>query len=199
MNWLVGKSEPTFWKNYVNSFSNKKNENRFVVFDCQKTGLDWRNDTIISIGCIAIVEDRIIVSDTLELFIEKTKENEPTKVNIGSLEYGKKDIVAEEEALEKFLNYISNSVLVGLNTNLDIEMLNQILKRNGLGKLKNMVIDLNILYNKSKRKPLDELSTINSLCEAFNLKPNHRQNTAGNAYLLALIFQKLKKNIKIEI
>ena len=199
MNWLVGKSEPTFWKNYVSNFSGKKEINRFVVFDCQKTGLDWREDMIISLGCVAIVDDKIHVSDSIEIYIQDPKANEPTKVNVGNLELGKRDILTQEEALEKFLNYISNSILVGLNTNLDIEMINQTLKKHDLGKLKNMVIDLNILFNKTKRKPLDEITTINSLCEEYNLKPNHRQNTAGNAYLLALIFQKLKKSLKIEM
>lgn len=199
MNWLVGKSEPTFWKNYLSSFSSKKDTNRFVVFDCQKTGLDWREDSIISLGCVAIIDNKIHVSDSIEIYIEQPKDNEPTKINVGSLEYGKRDILTQEQALEKFLDYISNSILVGLNTNLDIEMINQTLKKHDLGKLKNMVIDLNILFNKTKRKPLDEISTINSLCEEYHLKPNHRQNTAGNAYLMALIFQKLKKNLVISI
>ena len=54
----------------------------------------------------------------------------------------------------RFLNFIKGSTLVSHNINLDVEMINQALKRLDLGRLKNDIMDTNVLYQ--RWKDLDE-------------------------------------------
>lgn len=201
MEWLIGKSDPVFWKEYTDTFSGTQSKTddgaRFVVFDCQKTGLDWKNDSILSIGCVGIINNELIVNDYLELYIDQ-RGNTTTTVHINPTISGQVVRYTELEAISKFLEYIKNAYLVGLNTNLDIEMINQVLKRNGLGKLKNIILDVNVMHNLKKKISYDSNSSLEELCDMYNLTKNHRQNTSGNAYLIGLLFLKLAKHVKLD-
>ena len=79
MNWFKRKSYPDFWEAYKNHFSKTQEQKlehiRFVVFDTETTGLDTKNDRILSIGCVAIEGLKIKVSDQLELYLKNSKVN----------------------------------------------------------------------------------------------------------------------------
>ena len=70
-NWLnkMVKEHPKFWMRYLSYFEENQNKKkRFVVFDCETTGLDYKSDSILSIGAVAIENNQIIVGDFMEVF-----------------------------------------------------------------------------------------------------------------------------------
>ncbi|MHB0756690.1 3'-5' exonuclease [Polaribacter sp. M15] len=207
MSIFVKQSFPPFFEAYLQSFKAKKESlknTRFVVFDTETTGLDVENDRVLSIGCIGIQNFSIIVADQLEVYLHQEKfTKESVKIH-GLLKSGTFSKIDELEALKTFLNYIKNSVLVAHHAAFDIGMINAILKRNHLPKLKNKVIDTAIFYKKTKYVKDNNHYSLDKLCTIFNLKMHDRHTAAGDAYLTALVFlksckllQKKKKNLRL--
>jgi DNA polymerase-3 subunit epsilon len=197
--WLTGNNLPQFWKNYLSFFDDedKGSKKRFVVFDMETTGLDWKEDIVLSIGAIGISGNAIEVGDYFETFIQQDKYNTHSVAGGSILKNNEEEKVIEAEALIQFLNYAKDATLVGHNINLDIEMLNQALKRLDLGRIKNPIMDTNALYIRWKNLPDDTLVTLDELCDALKIRKAVRNTASGNAYITALIFLKLKQKLSI--
>lgn len=199
LDWLTGKGDPEFWKKYVAHFD-KADANepvRYIVFDCEKTGQDWKEDQLLAIGCIAVLNDAIAVGDFFEVFITNQKENTQNEA-VEKLFKANTTSVEETDALPQFLTFIRNATLVGHSTNLDIEMINQALKRMNLGKLKNEVIDINVMHQRLKNLSEDQHHTLEELCDIYKVKKNNRSTASGDAYSSALVFLKLRRKLKMK-
>jgi len=196
--WLTGTT-PQFWKNYINLFDSDDNsaQKRFVAFDMETTGIDAKEDVILSIGAIAVVGNGIEVGDFLEVAIQQDKFS-PKSVafNNGIVDLNNEKVV-EAEGMIQFLNFVKDSILVGHNVNLDIEMVNQALKRLDLGRLKNPLMDTNALYQRWKNLPDDTRTSLDDVCDALKIDKSDRLTAWGNAYTTALVFLKLKRKIGI--
>ena len=207
MNWFKRKSYPEFWENYKSCFSKIQEQNiehiRFVVFDTETTGLDIKKDRILSIGCIAIDNLKIKVSDQLELYLKQETFNADTVKIHGLLKEGKLTKIEESKAIKHFLEYIKNSVLVAHHAAFDVAMINSALARLGLPKLKNRVLDTEQIFQKTK---LDSSKThfgLDELSNRFKIPLHDRHTASGDAYITALLFLKLvfklKSNSKISL
>jgi len=196
LNWGSRKNYPDFWKDYLNHFKKKKqagiNGTRFVVFDTETTGLEIKEDRILSIGAIGIIGNTLDVADSLELYIRQEAFNSKTIPIHGILKEGKVLKVSEEEAVAKFLIYIKDAILVAHHAAFDIAMINGCLLRQGLPKLKNKVLDTGILFKKTKLcDNLDRYYSLDELSNLFHLKKHDRHTSSGDAYLTGLIFLKI--------
>ncbi|ULC60787.1 3'-5' exonuclease [Flaviramulus sp. BrNp1-15] len=200
MNWFNRNSKyPVFYRTYLNSFKHKKKDLetvRFVAFDTETTGLNINEDKILSIGTVGIINFKIHISDTFECYlIQDTFNTETVKIH-GLLKTGHITKVEETKAIEDFLNYIGNAILVAHHAAFDIAMINAALKRMNLPKLKNKAIDTGHLYKKitnpkdNKHYSLDELSKI------FNITMHDRHTASGDAYITALLFVKIVAKLK---
>jgi DNA polymerase-3 subunit epsilon len=191
--WLKG-STPQFWKNYITLFDNDGNavSKRFVIFDMETTGLDAREDVILSVGAIAVIGNGIEVGDFLEVYIRQDKF---ASKSIAFNETNEK--VVEAEGIIQFLNFVKDATLVGHNVNLDIEMVNQALKRLDLGRLKNPIMDTNALFQRWKGLPDDARTSLDDVCDALKIEKSDRHTAWGNAYTTALVFLKLKRKLGI--
>lgn len=193
------KKYPDFYQEYLNAFTTQKaslDTLRFVVFDTETTGLDTTADRVLSIGCIAVQNFSIHISDQLELYVHQEKyERNSVKIH-GLLKKGTQTKVNEFDALQHFLGYIKNSVLVAHHAAFDIAMMNQILKRHNLPKLKNKVIDTGYFYKKTKYVKDNKQYGLDDLCKEFQLKMHDRHTASGDAYLTALVFLKTIKRLQ---
>jgi DNA polymerase-3 subunit epsilon len=196
-NWFKKdkKSYPEFWQNYLACFdakSDKKLVKRFVVFDTETTGLDFRSDVILSIGAVAIRGNSIVVNDCLEVFVEQNIFKTESVPIHGILKEGKEEKQAEVEAVIQFLDFIKDSTLIGHHVRFDIMMVNAALRRMGLGKLKNSSMDTDLMYRKFKGLQEDQHSSLDELCQVFKVEKSDRHTAAGDAFITALIFLRLK-------
>lgn len=190
--WLTGSS-PQFWKNYISLFDTDDHlkKKRFVVFDMEATGLDFKDDTILSIGAMGVTDGGIAIGDFLQIYVVNN-DSAPQSVALQAVVKNNNETVVEAEAMIQLLNFIKDATLVGHNINLDIEMINQALKRLELGRLKNDVMDTNVLFKRWKGITDDTQYTLDELCEALKIDKTDRHSAWGNAYTTALIFLKLK-------
>jgi len=196
-NWFKKekKSYPEFWQNYLACFdakADKKLVKRFVVFDTETTGLDVRNDVVLSIGAVAIRGNSIIVNDCLELFVEQNIFKTESVSIHGILKEGKEEKQSEAAAVVQFVDFIKDSTLVGHHVRFDIMMVNAALGRMGLGKLKNRSMDTDLMYRKFKGLQEDQHTSLDELCQVFKIQKSDRHTAVGDAFITALIFLRLK-------
>src|SRR5690606_5014751 len=100
-------NHPDFWKVYVDGFDKKIKkpiqETRFVAFDTETTGFDKKEDRILSIGAVDIINKTIKANHTLEIYIKQDVFNPETVKIHGILKDGDLKKITEEEAIKRFL------------------------------------------------------------------------------------------------
>lgn len=200
LNWFnkIIKEHPKFWETYLTYFEeNQSKEKRYVVFDCETTGLDYKSDRILSIGAVAIQHNEIIVNDYLEVFLQQEVFKAETVPIHGILREGKEEKIVEAEAVIRFLEFVKDATLVGHHVDFDIEMINQSLARLDLGKLKNQSMDTDIMYQKLKYLPYEQHTSLDELCTIYKIKKSDRHTASGDAFITALLFLKLKRKLEI--
>ena len=209
MNWFKKSTYPEYWNTYVSHFKNTQETDiekiRFVIFDTETTGLNINKDRILSIGSIAVYQKYIKVAERFECYLtQHIYHNESAKIH-GILQVGHYDKIEEQEGLIQFLNYIENAVLVAHHAAFDVAMINGALKRLGLPKLKNKVLDTGHLFAKTGLNESDKSHfSLDNLSNRFNIAQHDRHTASGDAYSTALLFLKiisllnLKKNITLK-
>lgn len=195
---------PDFWQEYIRLLPKENTPIeaiRFVVFDTETTGFNYANDRILSIGAVDIVKDTINLKNVFELFLEQDETFfNPKAVTIhGIRKHHIYQKYPENEAIEKFIRYISGAVLVGHHIGFDVKMINTALERMQLPILQNKTIDTGVLFKKTK--VINQLLnnnrhySLDDLCNEFNITMHDRHNAAGDALLTALVFLKIKSKL----
>lgn len=120
---------------YVADFLAIYNNEEIVVFDTETTGLNVFEDDIIEIAAMRI-RNGVIVGEPLDLYIET---NRPILKKLGDVDnplyelYHSKlnrgELLSPQEALQRFLDYLGNAVLLGHNVNFDYNILDNNLRR----------------------------------------------------------------------
>ncbi|MCX2681519.1 3'-5' exonuclease [Galbibacter sp. EGI 63066] len=192
-------NHPDFWKKYEALFQVKPPEyvgdNRFVILDTEATGFDFKKDRVLCIGAVSLQSNVIDISEVFEIYIEQEKFNPETVKIHGIIKNDKVKTFTEEEALVQFLDYIGNSVLVAHHANFDITMINQMLKRLRLPKLKNRVLDTMTLYRATRINSnlidRDKNYSLDQVAENLNISVKDRHTAAGDAMITAIAFLKI--------
>jgi DNA polymerase-3 subunit epsilon len=200
INWFHKKEKkplPGYFLQYQESFLNAKKlpikETRFVVYDTETTGFS-RKDRVLSIGAVSVIDNIINVNDTLEVYVKQKVFKAETVPIHGLLKGGEIEKITELAALKLFLKYIGNAVLVGHHIHFDVEMINEILRRNKLPILLNKTIDTGYLYKKSKHtiyQSGEKHYTLDNLCDELNISKSDRHTATGDAYITAIAFLKI--------
>ena len=196
---------PDWWLAYESVFKNNSyktpiQQDTYVAFDTETTGLDTKRHELVSIGAVKINAGAIESSKHFERYFHVAEPCEYASVLIhGVLKTsgGTKTI----EGIRDFLQFIGTSVLVGHHVNFDVAMINAVLKKT-IGKtLKNKTIDtahldnrITVLENYQYLKP--PIESLDALCRKYNIVMHDRHNAAGDAFLTAILFLKLTAKLK---
>ena len=191
---LFHKEYPEFWKKYTESFKNPAT--KYVVISMETSGLDTEKDVIMSIAATSIVENRIILKDSFEIYIKHTT---PLDISLDNefITVSKVEKVSEEVAIETLIEYLGNSIFIGHRIDFDIEMLNQMLSRLKLGKLKNEAYDIEAMFNKLSEAN-DKKYAMEEMSKFLNISISERNSVADDAYSIAILFLKLKSKLGIK-
>lgn len=193
---------PQYWKNHIDKVENCKKystlENiRFVALDTETTGFDYENDRMLSIGAVAFKGNKIMVSDSFEVYIKQDVFNKETVKIHGIRRNGKEEKISEEEALIQFLAYLDDAVIVAHHTVFDITMINCGLKRLKIGPLISKQLDTNYIYKKIMcPNEFKKTFSLDELCTIHNITMHDRHTASGDALLTAQLFLKLLAKYK---
>jgi len=170
----------------------------FVVLDCETTGLNPRTDRIITIGAVAVQNGEIALEDSFEGLIKIARNTAAVTVHGVTRDESLKGM-DEPDALELFLEYLKDGVIVGHHIGHDIGTLNAGYKRHWGFQLSNRsfdTMDLTLHLEKagafSGRPPIREF-TLDALCDMFGVVPHGRHTATGDALLTAQVFLRLRR------
>ncbi|UWY26502.1 3'-5' exonuclease [Flavobacterium sp. TR2] len=192
-----------FWKKEENNLFDESvtiEETRFVVLDTETTGFDYDNDRILCIGALVLQNGSINIQETFEVYLEQDHYDKSTAQIHGIL----KDLLikrpTELEALQQFLDFLGDSIIIAHHTIFDVMMINKALERNGLPQLQNKTLDTAYLYKKTliqshlfERK---DHYTLDDLADKFDISKKDRHTALGDAYITAIAFLKIVKKLK---
>ncbi len=198
------KNLPDYWIKYASLFkespSKDFNDLIFVVLDTETTGFSFEDDRILSIGAVKIKKESISVQEVFDIYLEQEKFNKETVHVHGLLKNGQRECISEVLALEKFLDYVGNAIIVAHHAGFDMGMLNTALERNDLPKLKNTVLDTGVIYKKTLIKSYlvqpKSNYTLDELAEKFSISRKDRHTALGDAYITAVAFLKIISRLK---
>lgn len=203
------KTYPPFWQSYLEGFKKPLPENtpvediRFVVLDTETTGLSVKKDKILSIAAIGVMQNSIRLEDTFECLVNQgVKTGESAAVH-GILATETSGGLSESAAIEQFVGFCRNSVIVGQHIGFDIAMLNEAIKPLTGERLKNksldtarMAVRLDYPYQNYFSPDNPEAYSLDALCNRFNVAAEERHTAPGDAYMTAVLFLKLLSRLK---
>ncbi|WP_373016900.1 3'-5' exonuclease [Thiomicrorhabdus sp.] len=192
-------------RNYEFLFSEPDRDDVFICFDCETTGLNPKNDKIISLSAIKIQGNQILTSHALNLLIEQDRPISPESIavhrirNVDLDEVGG-EVKSEREAIHDFLHFIQGYPLVGYYLEFDVAMVNQVVS-GWLGiRLPNSQIEVSELYYQKRLREVSHSIAqpnidlkFDSILKRLDI-PNLGQHDAfSDALMTALIFLKLQQ------
>lgn len=199
LDWIknINNNYPDFYKVYLSKF--EKRAERFVVISTETTGLDYKKDVILAISCFAVVNDRIIIGDSFEVVLLQYVYNHDNGLSNEFIIESKQPKSLEPQAIEAFIEFLGNAVLVGHRINFDIEIINEALERIRCGRLRNEALDIEVMYRKWKELGDERHFSIEELSTLLKIPHSDRVSSSEDAYSIALMFLKLKSRLGLRM
>jgi DNA polymerase-3 subunit epsilon len=191
------------YRAYLTHFSEKmdlKNsigDARYVVLDTETTGLDVKNDRILSLAAVEVNGYNFSAKNRLEYLVKQESYQPKESIAVhGILPNQTSQGISENEMLTALLAFLGNAILVGHHISFDLAIINECMLREMGGPLKNTILDtgrlarrledpFNIKHSNQKEYSLD------SLCQKYQIEMGKRHTAAGDTFITALLFLKL--------
>lgn len=169
---------------------------RFVVLDSETTGLDPRKDRLITIGAIGVLNEEILLDDVYEALLKVEYNSSAVTVHGVTKEEAAQGL-EEPAALEQFIEYLRDGIIVGHHIGHDVETFNAGYERHFGFRLSNLSLDTMALALVLEadgafagREEFRNFS-LDALCDRFGVIPHDRHTAPGDAFMTALVFQRL--------
>ncbi len=169
---------------------------RFILLDSETTGLDPRKDRLITIGAVSVINGEILLEDSYEAML-KVQYNTSAVTVHGITQEETQSGLDEPEALQQFLDYLKDGVIVGHHIGHDVETFNAGYERHWGFRMSNLSLDTMALalvleadgafagYENFHNFSLD------ALCDRFGVIPHDRHTAPGDAFMTAQVFLRL--------
>ena len=169
---------------------------RFVVLDLETSGLDPVTDAIVTIGAVAVLGGDILLEDSFSALLKVSENTSAVTVHGVTRDQSAKG-VDEKIALERFLDYLKDGVIVGHHIGHDVTAMNVACERHWNASLLNRSLDTMDLTLHLERdgafadRPRIRRFTLDTLCEIFGVVPHDRHTASGDAFITAQVFLRL--------
>ncbi len=169
-------------------------DDEMIVFDIETTGLSNRNCKIIEIGAVKIKEGRIL--DTIDFFVDPEEPIPPEITELTSITDDMvKGQIKEREAVEKFLAFAGDRLLIAHNANFDVGFIRIAADRHGI-PFNNTYLDtvgLSRYVNPELKK-----HKLDIIAEHYKLHEFNHHRASDDAEMLAEIFFIMMDRLKSE-
>jgi len=167
----------------------------YIVFDTETTGLNPKEDEILSIGAVKIKDNKILTSQTFEVYVKNSKEISSKSIEIHKIRpFDLKDATSSEDAVKKFLAFIGSRPLIGYYLEFDVSMINKYIKPMLGIRLPNKMIEVSEIYFENKITLIPQgnidlrFDTILKNCSVPDMGVH---NAVNDAIMTAIVYLKL--------
>jgi len=171
-------------------------EDEYVVFDTETTGLNPKVDEILSIGAVKIKGNKILTSQTFEVFIKNQKTISSKSIEIHRIRpCDLENARNADEAILEFLEFIEGRVLVGYYLEFDVDMINKYLQTLLGIKLPNKTKEISELYYDEQIELIPQGNIdlrFDTILKKYDIPNMGVHNAVNDAVMTAMIFLKLK-------
>lgn len=175
-------------------------ETEFVVFDTELTGLDFKQDSIISIGALRMKGSAILPAQSFYRLVSPESELKRQSVVVHELTPSELSGAAPlAEVVEEFVDYIGDAVLVGHFVHIDINFVSRAMKKYfGIG-LQNRAVDTASLHDwlceNSSRfsrhyRGITTRKDLFSIAKKYGVPTEKAHNAFYDAFVTAQILQR---------
>ncbi len=172
-----------------------------IVFDTETTGLNTKKDAVLSIGAVKVKGDKILTSQSFEVYLKPTKEISVESIKIHHIRPCDLEQALEPlEGVKKFLEFIGNRPLVGYYLEFDMAMVNRLIKP-WLGiSLPNKQIEVSGLYFDKKIALIPQGNIdlrFDTILNDLKIPKMGQHNALNDAIMTAMVYIKLKHTHKL--
>lgn len=159
---------------------------RLIVLDCETTGLDFKNDRIIELGCVELWE-LMPTGNEFHIYINPKKLMDSEVIGIhGISNEFLRDKKEFSHYTQEIIDFIGNSAIIAHNAEFDLTFLNEEFSRLGRESLPNEIIDT----LKMARKLYGTGNSLDNLCRRYNVNNSMRKTHGAlmDAQLLSKVY-----------
>ena len=172
----------------------------FVAFDTELTGLDFKDDAIISIGAVKLRGATILPKKTFYRLVKPECELKRKSVVVHELTHS--DLECAEDILDvvgDFVKFAGNAVFIGHFVHIDLNFVNKVLQQNFGVSLKNSAVDTATLHDwlyendihfARYHKGMTTQSDLFSMARKYGVEGGKSHNAFSDAYITAQLFQR---------
>ncbi len=172
----------------------------FVAFDTELTGLDFKDDAIISIGAVKLRGATILPGKTFYRLVKPECELKRKSVVVHELTHS--DLECAEDILDvvgDFVKFAGNAVFIGHFVHIDLNFVNKVLQQNFGVSLKNSAVDTATLHDwlyendmhfARHYKGMTTQSDLFSMARKYGVEGGKLHNAFSDAYITAQLFQR---------
>ena len=179
------------------------NDEEFVCFDCETTGLDPKIDDIISIGAVIIKNNTIVSSKKFVRFVKPKTDLQADAIKIHHIRVCDLTNAGDiDNMIIEFLEFIGSRTLVGYFLEFDINMINKYLKPMLGIKLPNKALEVSAIYHdyKIEKIPQGHIDLrFNTIMRELQIPNLGKHDAYNDAIMTSMIFIKLKNQPKVKI
>ncbi len=172
-----------------------------IVFDTETTGLNPKKDAVLSIGAVKVKGDKILTSQSFEVFLKPSREISAESIKIHHIRPCDLEHAVEPlEGVQKFLEFVGNRPLVGYYLEFDVAMINSLVKP-WLGiTLPNPQVEVSGLYFDKKIALIPQGNIdlrFDTILRELTIPRMGQHNALNDAIMTAMVYVKLQHVTKL--
>jgi DNA polymerase III subunit epsilon len=172
------------------SQSSSVEHSRFVVVDVETSGLSLRDDRLISIGAVAMVNGKVALGDSFYIVLQQQSASEKGNIllhGIGTSE--QLEGVPPADALLDFLEFLGKAPLIAFHVTFDETMIRRALREYLGFSFKHPWLDLAYVMPGMNPPLAKKLHALDDWIGHFGIRIDVRHNALADAMATAQLFQ----------
>lgn len=166
------------------------NDARYVVVDVETTGLNLLQDKLISIGAVAIVHGKIVMSDSFYVVLKQQVASDKGNILVHGISTSvQRQGMPAIEALLAFLEYLGKSPLIAFHVTFDETMIKRALREYLGHSFKHAWLDMAYVMPSLNSTLANKYHALDEWIGHFHIENDARHNALADALVTAQLFQ----------